>query len=568
MRLSSSMIPASAAQNSGTAHRGIAVMGQKVRMRAPIRAVPGVLLRSVLCGLALMCLAIPGSSVAGDVYALVIGIDDYAHINPLMGAVNDARDVSDALASIAARDVRVLLDRDATREAIFRNWSELSEAAGTDDTLILHYAGHGGRQDAILEGHEDKDNLFLLAGFDDTALGTRHRIVDNEIGHLLATEKEATVLFVADSCFAGGMTRSVDSRVPVGVRTPGVDLGASGGGPGGTGGDDPVAARVKELGEVGEDALSHVIWLYAQDKNKVTQEIAVEGERRGALSYAFAQALRGAGDHNGDGRLDVPELKKFVNQKVARLSERRQRPEVNAGSADLSITLARSGLEESGGFDVPDLRIHYSNAAVPFELGGVTEVKDRQSADIVYDAADGVLIYKTGDVVAEFNLSESDAVLASRLQGAVDKWRLVNVLLAFDTPGDPELSLGDGDRVYRAAETARFSIRSMHHSHVTLFNLAYDGTIQHIAPIPRASSDLYAGKLAIGRSEALRVVVVPPFGADHLVAVTTKAELPELADAVFAADGERRAADLAQDLMRILQGREFGIDWVGIYTQR
>ena len=77
--------------------------------------------------------------------------------------------------------------------------------------------------------------------------GTQHRIVDNEIGHLLATEKEATVLFVADSCFAGGMTRSADSRVPVGVRTPGVGLRASGNVPGGTGADDAVAEPVLSL---------------------------------------------------------------------------------------------------------------------------------------------------------------------------------------------------------------------------------------------------------------------------------------------------------------------------------
>ena len=124
------------------------------------------LVRFALSGLASTCIAVPGPSVAGDVYALVVGVDDYVHINPLAGAVNDARDVSDALAGIAARDVRVLLDRDATREAIFESWSELSEAAGTGDTLIFHFAGHGDRQDAILEGHELKDNMFLLSNFD------------------------------------------------------------------------------------------------------------------------------------------------------------------------------------------------------------------------------------------------------------------------------------------------------------------------------------------------------------------------------------------------------------------
>lgn len=560
-------IPARATERSGSGRRDLEAIRQRVRIRANTGAGAWNLLRAALGGFTSLCLAISGPAAAGDVYALVIGVDDYAHINPLMGAVNDARDVSDALASIAARDVRVLMDGEATREAIFRNWSELSEAAGTGDTLIFHYAGHGGRQDAILEGHEAKDNMFLLAGFDDTGPGTQHRIVDNEIGHLLAEEEEATVLFVADSCFAGGMTRSIDGRVPIDIRTPGVNLRVSRAGSGGIEGDDTVAARVEKLGEVGEDALSRVIWLYAQDKNKVTQEIAVDGQRRGALSYAFAQALRGEGDLDGDGRLDVPELKKFVNRKVARLSERRQRPEVNAGAAGLSIALARSGPKESARFDVPRLRIHYPDGRVPFELRGVTEVADSESADIVYAAVAGVLIYRTGDVVAEFDLSESDADLASRLQGAVDKWRFIDVLLGLDTANNPALSLKDGDRVYREGEPVEFSILSTHHSRVTLFNLAYDGTVQHIAPQSGARSELFAGRLRIGQRTGLRLEVVPPFGADHLVAITTEAEIPELADAVFAADGKRDVADLAQDLARILHGTVFGIDWVGLYTQ-
>ena len=94
---------------------------------------------------------------------------------------------------------------------------------------------------------------------------------------------------------------------------------------------DTVAQRVRQLGEVDENALSNVIWLYAQDANKVTQEIAIAGRRRGALSYTFARALRGDADRNDDDRLDVPELKRYVIRTVTKVSERRQRPEVNCG---------------------------------------------------------------------------------------------------------------------------------------------------------------------------------------------------------------------------------------------
>ena len=516
--------------------------------------------RIVPYALASIWLAAPGPSTAEDVYALVIGIDDYAHINPLKGAVNDAMDVSDALAGIAARDVRTLIDHEATREAIFKNWTELTAAAGDGDVLIFHFAGHGGRQNAILEGHEPKDNLFLLSGFENIGPGRNERIVDNEIGHMLSVETEATVLFVADSCFAGGMVRSADVRAAIDVRTPGPSAEISST-------DDAVAARVRMLGEVEDDALQHVVWLYAQDRNKVIQEVAVDGRRRGALSYAFARALRGEGDRNEDGQLDVPELKRFVNRTVTRISERRQRPEVNAGSSGISITIAERGSPSPAGVDVPTLRIHYVNGPAHFQLTGVEEVVDEHAADIVYDVVEGSVVYKTGDVVGEMDVANSPAELVSRLQGAIDKWRLLELLAALDSTNDPELLLSDGDRLYHAGETVAFSITSAHHQHVVLFNLAYDGTIQLVAPTRPGQPGLVGGELRIGRVERESVRVIPPFGADHLVAITTKTELPDLGDAVFGRDGKRLAVDLALELGEMLHGQEFGINWVGLYTR-
>ena len=512
--------------------------------------------RLILAMLACLGLGSANSSLAGNVYALLIGADEYEHLGNLGGAVNDARDVSDALEGLHARDIRLLLDRDATREAIFRNWYELTELAGKGDTLIFHYAGHGGRQDAILEGHEAKDNVFLLPGFSETGPGITERIVDNEIGHLLAEEREATVVFVADSCFAGGMTRAADPRSDVDVRAPVVDF---------EGTRDPVAHRVRQLGEVDEDALPNVIWIYAQDENKVTQEIAIAGQRRGALSYALARALRGDADRNNDGRLDVPELKRYVNRTVTKVSERRQRPEVNAGSSGLSISISAGA---SHALELPDLRILYTNGRTRFDLRGVTEVNDRRSADIVFDVDEGALIYKTGDVVAEFDVSAGDASLQASLQGAIDKWRLIPMLSEFDTNRDPVLALADGDRVYGEGEEVEFLIRSEHHGHVTLFNLAYDGTIQLVAPVRQAGNDLFAGRVDIGRRFRFRAPVEPPFGADHLVAITTAVDLPELDAVISANNGRRSAAVLAEQLATILEGREFGIDWIGIFTQR
>src|SRR6516225_8271186 len=60
-------------------------------------------------------LAPPG---AGEVRALVIGIDHYATRRNLRGAVADARDVEQALRKGGVRDLTVLIDAEATRAQV------------------------------------------------------------------------------------------------------------------------------------------------------------------------------------------------------------------------------------------------------------------------------------------------------------------------------------------------------------------------------------------------------------------------------------------------------------------
>lgn len=525
-------------------------------LAAAVDVRPG--LGAARCALAAACIAAGGSAMSADVYGLVIGIDAYEHLAPLSGAVNDARDVEAALEKrMGARDVRLLINGDATREAIFRHWDELTRMAGTGDILVFHFAGHGGRQDAVLTGHETKDNLFLLAGFEETGDGTIQRIVDNEMGHMLATEREATVVFVADSCFAGGMVRGVDSHLRPGTRASQVHLARI---------DDAVSERVRRLGEVDESELENVIWIYGQDDNKVTQEIAIDGQARGALSHMFSRALGGEADTDRDGHLDVRELKRFVSKGVSRLTERRQRPHVNAGSGDLSIRLA--GREAAPPRSaVPVLRIHFTDARPAFEITGATDVPEAQRADLLYSSQDRKLVYRTGDVVAEFGFADSDAALRPRLQGAVDKWRLLEMLAGLETSEDPEIELADGNRVYLAGETVGFRLSSAVDRSVLLFNLAYDGTVQLLG----SDRDRHAGRgglrLRPGRSFKFSARVQEPFGADHLVAITAADLDARVFDAVLASDGKRHAALLAQELADALRGVRFGVGRVGLFTR-
>ena len=261
---------------------------------------------------------------------LVIGIDEYQTLKDLEGAVNDAHDISDALAGAGVDDLVVLLDETATRERVVEEWQALVARAAPGDTLILTYAGHGGQEPERVSGTEEdgKDETLLLGGFDTTGIGTRERIFDDELNQwfLDAGEKGLRVIFVADSCHSGTATRGVDPRAsrpasryasPYEVQNDLLELRL------------PVASA--DTGREGEAELAHVNFLAASPENRTVEEITILDEaghprQRGALSYAFARAVRGEADDDGDRVLQWSELRSFVVQQVRRMAESRQKP--------------------------------------------------------------------------------------------------------------------------------------------------------------------------------------------------------------------------------------------------
>ena len=107
------------------------------------------------------------SSVRAEVYGLVVGIDKYKHLPSLAGAVNDARDIDNALRTMGAKKVIMLLDGEATRDKILQSWRELTDEAAPGDTIVFSYAGHGGQEPERVVGSETDrlDETFQLAGF-------------------------------------------------------------------------------------------------------------------------------------------------------------------------------------------------------------------------------------------------------------------------------------------------------------------------------------------------------------------------------------------------------------------
>lgn len=84
-----------------------------------------------------------------EAHALVIGISAYQHV-PRLRPTRDAQDIAAALIDPAlcgypAGNVRLLLEEQATRQAILAALDELAGRAGAHATVLVYFSGHGSR---------------------------------------------------------------------------------------------------------------------------------------------------------------------------------------------------------------------------------------------------------------------------------------------------------------------------------------------------------------------------------------------------------------------------------------
>ena len=145
-----------------------------------------------------------------------VGIDLYRNVPPLHGAVADAEDLSLSLRSVGVEDMTLLKNGAADREGIFQAIGAVTERAGPGDLVVLGIAGHGSSEPERVKGSKPsgRDEVYVLAGFDTRLPGSRERIFGDEFKVLIRNleAKGADVVFIADTCHAGGMTRDVDPR--------------------------------------------------------------------------------------------------------------------------------------------------------------------------------------------------------------------------------------------------------------------------------------------------------------------------------------------------------------------
>jgi len=275
--------------------------------------------------------------------ALVIGIGDYAFVADVPYADRDARAFAAYLIrtrGVAADRVRVLLDGNATREAIGEGLDWLAATATPQSTVWVYFAGHG------LPSPDGQDGLLAGADVQQTAASIAARSLSRKaLVDRAGAAPAARAVVLIDACFSG-QSRDGKAVGPPGmrplVRLPALRAGAS----------------TVVMSAAGADEASG----------------PYDSVKQGLFTYFAVGGLRGWADGDGDKIVTVEELHGYVRRAMATVlsdGSRRQTPqlELSPDDARQAWWLARA-VSEAG----PDLAA-LSAAEAPRAEVAVSQVR-------------------------------------------------------------------------------------------------------------------------------------------------------------------------------------------------
>jgi hypothetical protein len=218
-----------------------------------------------------------------ECFIVSAGVDNYRSADRLKGCLNDARNTVAAFeaqvgSTFRAVKNRLLLDEQASHGAILAALKNLTTEGAAGDYMVLFLSGHGGRT----RGNTGPTWFFMPVDFQpaqfvNTAL-TDKQILD--LGDQLVRQQKNVVIIV-DACYCGQL--EVTAR-PYLERYRSKDHGS-----------------MTLLLSSAPDQVSSALGNYS------------------AYAKAFADALAGGGDLNGDSKISLDELRIDAKKRTARL---------------------------------------------------------------------------------------------------------------------------------------------------------------------------------------------------------------------------------------------------------
>jgi hypothetical protein len=253
-----------------------------------------------------------------NVWAVVVGINDYPRLPKLKYAVNDAQAFFDLLSvrnHVPAANITLLVNDQATlRNLRSALGVRLKEAAGKEDMVVVYFAGHGAVDPDTKSIDPDGLEKYLLTYDTDPSELYATGLPMREIAHIMDRIRSERLIFLADACYSGGSggrTTSI-SGLRANIADTFLERIAAGRG------KVIIAASAPNEVSVEKDELQH-----------------------GVFTYYLLEALRGEADSDRDGAVTLDEAYRYVSEKVSQATGQEQHP-VKKGSVEGNLVLSIS----------------------------------------------------------------------------------------------------------------------------------------------------------------------------------------------------------------------------------
>lgn len=484
----------------------------------------GYMRRLILVPVTLLALLISAPGQA-ELRALVVAVELDAP-----GAERDAAELADALRHVHGSDITVLTGPDARPGPVRRELAMLQSRAAAGDLIFFSYAGAGGQQPEQALGSEpDQLDEVLRLGDGDLTTGIR----DGELA-LWASDiaaRGALAMLLLDTGYVDAPRRPASSPGSA-PQARGLPVQAVRRWPESSAGFAALAEVYRASSLSGLEQMpprTMVLQATAEPDHAAPTFELTDGTHsattttRGALSHAFAQAIRGAADRDGNARITAGELDRHIRATMRQVTDGAARPGIHYRFAPNSTLFFSRG---SAGGD---------HVALPIPLNRTISIEPTRRH--AFSAR--------GDLVAEqATVGMAGQITQSRL--AIDRLHL----LARHSPLDARTVPDHGLWTFGQ----RFSIRigDAELPHRLIANITGHGTVQMLYPEARGQSDRPGGLLD-------DLAILGPFGTDSVVIIATAEPAQDLYQTFRDWDGRPFDPDMATRVSALLERRDFRV---------
>jgi len=238
-----------------------------------------------------------------NVWAAVIGIDNYQNVRHLKYAAKDARSFYDHLVKntqIPEENITLLVNQEATLMRLRSILgTHLKRKAGKEDMVIIYFAGHGASEKDAMSPDGDGLEKYLLPYDANPNDLYASALPMSEVSRVFNRIRSERLIFLGDACYSG----------------------ASGG-------------RTISLAGIRSNISDAFLDRIARGKGRVIltasgpNEVSVEddGLKHGVFTYFLLEGLRGMADMDRDGVITVDEIYGYVSKKVPQATGQEQHP--------------------------------------------------------------------------------------------------------------------------------------------------------------------------------------------------------------------------------------------------